>query len=143
MEYYLIGLMLKEGLDVYVPLVDDDAIDAVIRRPDNSFTSLQIKARSKDAVFGDGALFAAIPHDERQNYWFLLYSERMQLMWLLSSPEFIKEASQNKTGKNKGKRSLWLNGRRKNKETGDPEEYCKPQFEKYLISDFRRLLDPV
>jgi hypothetical protein len=30
-EYWIIGQMLKEGLDVYVPLVDDDAIDAVIR----------------------------------------------------------------------------------------------------------------
>ena len=29
-EYWIIGRMLKEGLDVYVPLVDDDAIDAVI-----------------------------------------------------------------------------------------------------------------
>jgi hypothetical protein len=27
-EYYVVGLMLKEGLDVYMPLVDDDAIDA-------------------------------------------------------------------------------------------------------------------
>jgi hypothetical protein len=30
-EYYVIGLMLKEGLDVYLPMVDDDAIDAVIK----------------------------------------------------------------------------------------------------------------
>jgi len=29
-EYWIIGRMLKEGLDVYVPLVDDDAIDAVV-----------------------------------------------------------------------------------------------------------------
>ena len=28
-EYWIIGQMLKEGIDVYVPLVDDDAIDAV------------------------------------------------------------------------------------------------------------------
>ena len=28
-EYWIIGRMLKEGLDIYVPLVDDDAIDAV------------------------------------------------------------------------------------------------------------------
>ena len=24
--------MLKEGLDVYLPLVDDDAVDALVRR---------------------------------------------------------------------------------------------------------------
>ncbi|MBL8812379.1 MAG: hypothetical protein JNM43_19600 [Planctomycetaceae bacterium] len=33
-EFYVVGLMLKEGLDVYLPLVDDDAIDAVVKRPD-------------------------------------------------------------------------------------------------------------
>jgi hypothetical protein len=32
MEYWLIGQMLREGLDVYVPLVDDFGIDAVIRK---------------------------------------------------------------------------------------------------------------
>jgi len=40
--------MLKEGIDVYVPLVDDIAIDAVIRKPNGSFVEVQIKARSKD-----------------------------------------------------------------------------------------------
>ena len=34
MEYYLIGLMLKEGLDCYIPMVDDDGIDVVIRKND-------------------------------------------------------------------------------------------------------------
>ena len=38
-EYWIIGNMLKEGLDVYIPMVDDDAIDAVIRRKNESFTS--------------------------------------------------------------------------------------------------------
>lgn len=61
MEYWIIGRMLKEGLDVYVPLVDDDAIDAVIRRDDGSFITVQIKARSQNVVAGDAALFAAIP----------------------------------------------------------------------------------
>lgn len=46
-EYWIMGKMLMEGLDIYVPLVDDDAIDVVIRRPDQTFTTVQIKARSK------------------------------------------------------------------------------------------------
>jgi hypothetical protein len=50
----------------------------------------------------------------------------------MTSEEFIKEAVSNKTGKNIGKRSLWFNGKRKDKMTGVPKEYCKPQFEKYL-----------
>jgi hypothetical protein len=131
-EYWVIGLMLKEGLDVYVPLVDDDAIDAVIRRPDGSFITVQIKARSKDVVDGDAALFAAIPHELRNNYYFVFYSERLDLIWIMTSEEFIEEAVSNKTGKNIGKRSIWFNGNRKDKTTGILKEYCKPQFEKYL-----------
>ena len=135
-EYYVIGLMLKEGLDVYLPMVDDDAIDAVIKKPDGSFVEVQIKARSKHVLFGDGALFAAITHEYRKNYWFVFYSERMDTMWILSSKEFVKEAVQNKTGKNAGKRSIWFNG----KNTKEKTEHVKPQFQKYVVTNFNRIL---
>jgi hypothetical protein len=88
-EYWIIGRMLKEGIDVYVPLVDDHAVDAIIKRQDGSTALIQIKARSKEVVAGDAALFAAIPHDEvRLNYWFVFYSERMDMTWIMSSAEF-------------------------------------------------------
>lgn len=138
-EYWTIGKMLKEGLDVYVPLVDDDAIDAVIKRPDGSFITVQIKARSKDVVDGDAALFAAITHELRDNYWFVFYSERMDTTWIMSSEEFVKESVKNKTGKNKGKRSIWFNGKKKDKARGKVVEHCKKQFEKYIARDFQRL----
>ena len=134
-EYWIIGNMLKEGIDVYVPMVDDDAIDVVIKKNDGSFVSVQIKARSKNVVFGDAALFAAIPHEIRENYWFVFYSERMDMMWLMTSEEFIQESVQNKSGKNKGKRSIWFNG----KNTKKQSEHCKPQFEKYIAHNFDRL----
>lgn len=135
-EYYVIGLMLKEGLDVYLPMVDDNAIDAVIKKPDGSFVEVQIKARSKHVLFGDGALFAAITHEYRKNYWFVFYSERMDTMWILSSKEFVNEAVQNKTGKNAGKRSIWFNG----KNTKEKTEHVKPQFQKYVVTNFNRIL---
>lgn len=138
-EYWIIGQMLKEGLDVYIPLVDDDAIDAVIKRSDGSFVTVQIKARSKEVVAGDAALFAAIPHELRENYWFVFYSERMEIMWIMTSKEFIKESVQNKTGKNKGKRSIWFNGRKTDRKTREVTEHCKPQFQKYVARDFSRL----
>lgn len=136
-EYYVIGLMLKQGLDVFLPMVDDDAIDAVIKKPDGTFVEVQIKARSNHVIFGDGALFSAIPHEYRPNYWFVFYSERMDTIWILSSREFIKEAVQNKDGKNKGKRSIWFNG----KNTKAKTEHVKPQFEKYVVTDFSRILN--
>jgi hypothetical protein len=139
MEYWIIDRMLKEGLDVYVPLVDDDAIDAVVKRADGSFIMIQIKARSNDVIAGDAALFAAIPHELRNNYWFVFYSERMDMTWIMTSQEFVKEGVQNKTGKNKGMRSIWFNGRKADKVTGVKKEYCKHQFVKYLAADFRRL----
>jgi hypothetical protein len=139
-EYWIIGRMLKEGIDVYIPLVDDHAVDAIIKRADGSTALIQIKARSKEVIFGDAALFAAIPHEEvRLNYWFVFYSERMDKMWIMTSHEFDDEAVKNKTGKNIGLRSIWFNGRRKNKQTGVTEEYCKIQWEKYLAEDFSRI----
>jgi len=138
-EYWIIGQMLKEGLDVYVPLVDDDAIDAVIRRTDGSFVTVQIKARSKSVVDGNAALFAGIPHELRDNYYFVFYSERMDVKWIMSSEEFIKEAVRNKSGKNCGKRTIWLSGRKKDKATGERAEYPRRKFEKYIAHDFQRL----
>ncbi|MFQ5770687.1 MAG: hypothetical protein ACE5HX_09130, partial [bacterium] len=96
---------------------------------------VQIKARSKDVIFGDAALFAAILHnEERKNYYFVFYSERMDKIWIMSSKEFIKESAQNKSGKNKGLRSIWFNGRRSKEQV----EYVKPQFEKYIAHNFDR-----
>jgi hypothetical protein len=135
-EYYIVGLMLKQGLDVYMPLVDDDAIDAVVKKPNGSFVEVQIKARSRTVKFGDAALFAGLTHESRYNYWFIFYSERMDAIWIMSSKEFVQESVQNKTGGNIGKRSVWFNG----KNTKAQTEHVKPQFEKYLVSDFSRIL---
>ena len=136
-EYYIIGLMLKEGLDCYVPLVDDDGIDCVIRKNDGTFIEIQIKARSNDVKMGDAALFAALEHEKRENYYFVFYSERLNKTWILSSEEFLQECVTNKSGKNAGKRSIWFNGCKKDK-NGDKQEYAKPQFDKYLAVDFSR-----
>ena len=139
-EHFLIGQMLKEGLDVYLPVVDDKGIDAVVRCPDGTYVEVQIKARSKDVVPGDAALFSAIEHEYRPNYWFVFYSERLGengTMWIMSSEEFIKESVQNKNGKNKGKRSIWFNGKR------NGVEYVKPRFEKYICTSFKRIVEVI
>ena len=137
MEFYVVGLMLKEGLDVYLPLVDDDAIDAVVKRPNGEFVEVQIKARSKTVHFGDAALFAALTHERRNNYWFVFYSERLDTVLIMSSQEFVNDAHQNKQGKNTGKRSIWFNG----KNTKANTEHIKPQYQKYVATTFRRILD--
>ncbi len=138
MEYALVGKMLMEGLDVYLPLVDDHGVDCVIKKADGSFIEIQIKARSKEVTDGDAALFAAITHDLTPNFYFVFYSERLDTMWILSSQEFLQEWVTNKNGKNLGKRSIWFNGNRMDEKAGKKMEYCKKQFEKYVCVDFSR-----
>lgn len=132
MEYYFVGQMLREGLDCYVPLVDDNGVDCIIKKSDGTFIEIQIKARSKNVKQGDAALFSAIEHYARANYYFVFYSERLDCMWILSSEEFLKECVTNKSGKNIGKHSIWFNGFKNNR------EYCKPKFDKYICKDFSK-----
>ena len=138
MKYNLVGRMLMEGLDVYLPLVDDHGVDCIIKRADSSFIEIQIKARSNEVTDGDAALFSAITHELTPNFYFVFYSERLDSMWIMSSEEFWKECVTNKNGKNKGKRSIWFNGNKKDRTTGIKKKYCKKQFEKYLCTDFSR-----
>lgn len=137
-EYKLIGDMLMEGLDCYLPLVDDHGVDCVIKKEDGTFIEIQIKARSKNVADGDAALFAAIDHQYQPNYYFVFFSERLNTMWIMSSEEFLAECVTNKTGKNAGRHTIWFNGNKTNKSTGIKEEYCYPKFEKYIAKDFSR-----
>ena len=142
-EYWIIGLMLKQGLDVYLPLVDDDGIDAVIKRPDGTFVQVQIKARSNTVKLGDCGLFAALTHELRENYWFVFYSERLDTIWVMSSQEFLNESVQNKNGINAGKRSIWFNGTKMDRTVGERREYIKDRYQAYVCHDFSRLLQPL
>ncbi len=136
MEQWIIGKMLKEGIDVYIPLVDDFGIDAVIRKTDGQFIEVQIKARSNDVLMGNTGLFAGISHEKRKNYFFIFYSERLNTTWVLSSEEFLKESYQNKSGKNEGKHSIHLNGTKTDRTTKQKYEYSKDRYNKYVITDF-------
>jgi hypothetical protein len=138
-EYWIVGRMLKEGMDVYIPLVDDHAVDAIVRRKDGSIALIQIKARSKTVASGGAALFAAIPHEHREDYWFVFYSERLDTTLLMTSEEFINESTQNKNGKNIGLRAVWFNGKKTDRTTGEKVEYIKDRYQKYVISDFSRI----
>ena len=62
MEYYLVGQMLMEDLDVYMPLVDDHGVDCVIKRADGTFIEVQIKARSSEVTDGDAKDFSQQSH---------------------------------------------------------------------------------
>ena len=61
-EYWIIGRMLKEGLDVYVPLVDDHAVDAIVKRSDGTIrpdsdqgTLCKLRRNRRRTICGDTA----------------------------------------------------------------------------------------
>lgn len=104
-------------------------MDCVIKKEDGTFIEIQIKARFNEVTDGDAALFSAITHDLTESFYFVINSGRLEMMWILSSEEFLQECVTNKAGKKAGKRSIWFNGNRKDKKTRIKKEYCKKQFE--------------
>ena len=92
MEYNMVWQMLMEGLDVYLPLVDDHGVDCVIKKEDGTFIEIQIKAGSNAATFGDAGLFVTITHDLTPNFYFVF----VQSGWILSSEEFLQECVTNR-----------------------------------------------
>ncbi len=137
-EYWLIGLMLKEGLDVYAPTVDYHGIDLVVKKSDGTYIEVQIKASSKTIATGYSGLFGNISHKNRKNYFYIFYSEKLNIIWIMSSKEFLKHSNQNKTGKNIGRRVIELTGKIKDKKTGKRAEYVYERFKKYIAKDFSR-----
>ena len=105
-EYEIFSYFLQCGAEVFLPAVDDDGIDALLKRPgDQRFVEVQIKAKSKSAQ--EPGLFAAISHRPRPDYWFIFYSESLNQVWVMTSEEFVNHASKNKSGsKNQNKYSI-------------------------------------
>ena len=82
--------MVKEGIDVYVPFIDYDGTDLLIKKSNGTYIEIQIKASSKTIAVGYSASFGRIPHEKRKNYFFIFYSEKLNIIWILSSDEFLK-----------------------------------------------------
>ena len=128
-----------EGMDVYVPLVDDHGVDCVVKKEDGTFVEVQIKAASKNTNIEYCAMFSAIWHELTPNYYFIFYSEALDTTWLLSSEEFIRLSSQSTKGKNAGQRSIQFNGYRTDKTTGEKVPYCSDKYKDYICTDFKRI----
>ena len=139
-EYCVACNVLKQGLDVFIPLTDK-GIDLIVRRDDATYLEVQVKGRSKNNKAPElAADFSSISHvPTRDNYFFVFYSETLETFWIMSSEEFRKEASRMKSGKNKGKWWITLNGTSKNRETGEVKPFPKQKFNKYITKDFSRL----
>ncbi|MCU7933188.1 MAG: hypothetical protein KZQ90_20535 [Candidatus Thiodiazotropha sp. (ex Codakia rugifera)] len=105
-EYVVIAELLKRGFDVYMTLVDDQGIDCIIRKDENTYIDIQIKARSKTAK--QWILFAAMNITPKDNYYFIFYLEANDTFWVVPSNDVVNHAVINKNGKHAGKHSLTL-----------------------------------
>lgn len=142
MEFQIMAQMLQEGLDIYRPLVDDKGIDCLLRREDGSIAEIQVKARSDEIGAGNAGLFANIDCAPRPQYWYVLYAAKVGergTMWILNSQEFAALASQNRKGKHVGTYNLTLHSKKKN-EQGEEIAIPRPQFEKFIATDFSRIV---
>jgi hypothetical protein len=82
-EFASIAEMLKQGLDVYMTLVDDKGIDCIVRKDTKTYYDVQIKARGKDAKYpGNFRLSDIIA---RPNYFFVFYAEKPDKFWVIPS----------------------------------------------------------
>ena len=91
------------------PIMDIKGIDLIIRKLINKksyYLELQIKSRSSEAKYP--YRFADLKVEERDNYYFIFYTENNneEKMWLVPSTEIKFVGNQNKTGKNKGKYNI-------------------------------------
>jgi hypothetical protein len=134
-EFWILGDMIRYGLDMYIPLVDDQGIDAIVRRRDGSFVELQIKARSANVKAGTETLFSVRSHKVSPNFWFVFYSEKTDQKWIMTSEEFVEEGSQTKTGKYEG---LWWIKFDTKRRRGSPRGAIT-NFDRYLAEDYTRI----
>ncbi|MEO1362502.1 MAG: hypothetical protein AAFU86_01865 [Pseudomonadota bacterium] len=115
---------MQDGFDVFLPLVDDDAIDMILRGKNGRKLDLQVKARFAASKVGNGGLFHGIPHpSERSDYFFLFYAESADAMWFMSSTDFLEQSTRLRSGK----RNIGLTGRRSGK------EFPKEKFMAWLL----------
>ena len=125
-EYIAIAELLKRGHDVYMPLVDDQGIDCIIRRGDHDYIDLQIKAKSENCQPGNAGIIAPLKiPNPRDNYFFLLYCEYIDTYWIFPSIYLADKDRMTETGKNKGTYSINLTRQRKG------EVYAKEEYSVY------------
>lgn len=137
-EYIAVAELLRRNLDVYMTLVDDQQIDCIVRSVKNGkprYIDVQIKARSRDCMPKNAARFAAMEiREPRRNFYFMFYSERADTYWIIPSEQLVREATNSKSGKSKGKYSVRLTNWSEKQERAIP----RPRFEKYR-DNFRAL----
>ena len=136
-EYRIIAELLAANFDVFIPLVDDHGVDCVIKSIQNGsqsdYKEIQIKARSKNADCRSQGCFTVDNHIKKDKFYFIFYSEELNLKWCFTSEEFIQETKESNGSRTKGRRKITLFKKYKSKMD------IVPKYGKYIIEDYSKL----
>src|ERR1700680_551837 len=99
-ELIAMGGLLRQGLDVYTTMVDDQQIDCIIRldRDPPVYVDVQIKARSRTAK-NPGTFAAMEIRKPRPHFFFIFYFGGANHYLIVLTLEVAKHANRNKSGK--------------------------------------------
>ena len=135
-ELLVTSMLLDEGREVCVPMVDDHGIDLLVKtreyiagdrtKPENyDFQEIQIKSVT------DGGLFVFTCKEARPNYWFIFYVKEKDVFWLINSIELINGGISyvNKTGKHIGHYTAPLSTKKK----------INDKFAYLIVKDFNKI----
>lgn len=125
-EYRVIAKLLDLGFDVYQTLVDDQAIDCIVRINPKKYLDIQIKASSTRSQKVNAGIFVAKDFKPRDNYFFVFYVEYLDKFWVIPSKLFHKTAGRNVKGKHIGDLTINLTGVKKG------EIYPREQYQEYI-----------
>ena len=106
-EYAVIGKLLENRLDVYVPIVDVENIDCVTRSPKGKFNERKIKTRSVDVKH---PVFEVPEYKPRRNFFIICHFAETPDFWVIPSTKFHKSGL---LLKKYNKRRITMNRKRK------------------------------
>ena len=147
-ENMVLSKLLSEYRETYLPVVDDQGVDLIVRtrRPEerddaqiydlsdgrmrteclsSEFQEVQVKSASTEGLF---AAFRCVP---RPNYWFVFYVRDIDTMWLIHSSDVYRLSSISAPGtKTAGQCSLSLSYKNGN---------THQALDCYIVKDFMKL----
>lgn len=95
-EYRVISELLQEGLEVFLPAIDNRGVDCIVKNKNGQFIEIQIKGRQPRDIFNiqsfipkDDYFFILLPPDQRT---YVIPSVKIY-EWLKGKPKFYLSKS--------------------------------------------------
>jgi len=88
-EYYIICELLKNDFDVYIPVVDLEGVDMIVRNKSGSYIEIQVKAR---AIKHKASEIYARYEQPKTNLLFVIYDTVKDDFWVIPSLVYNKYA---------------------------------------------------